>query len=85
MQHNINSRLIQQTFMPPLEVVDLGGGLSTLLSQRLSGEMPAESSLAGSNSNGGIQLRPDDGGSSSSAGGRVVVAWRWQLLYGAGL
>jgi hypothetical protein len=33
--HNINSRFIQYTFMPPLDVEDPGGGLSMLLSPRL--------------------------------------------------
>jgi hypothetical protein len=42
-----------------------------LLSPRLSGGMPAESSLAGDNSDSGIQLRPDgDNASSSARGGR---------------
>ncbi len=67
--HNINSCLIQYTFMPPLEVMGPGGGLSMLLSLHLRGGMPAESSLAGGNGDGGIQLRPDNGGTSSSAGG----------------
>jgi hypothetical protein len=63
--------------MLPLEVVGPGGSLSVLLSPRLNGEMPAESSLAGGNGDGGIQLRPDDGSASSSAGvgsGSVAVA-----------
>ncbi len=75
--HNINSCLMQYTFMLPLEVVGPGGSLSMLLSPRLNGEMPAESSLAGGNGDVGIQLRPDDGGASSSAGvgsGSVAVA-----------
>jgi hypothetical protein len=54
--------------MLPLEVVGPDGSLSMLLSPRLNGEMPAESSLAGGNGDVGIQLRPDDGGTSSSAG-----------------
>ncbi len=54
--HNINSRLIQYTFMPPLEVMGPGGGLSMLLSPRLSGGVLAESSLAGGNGDAGIQL-----------------------------
>ncbi len=45
-----------------LGVVGPGGGLSMLLSPCLNGEMPAESSLTGGNSDGNIQLRPDDGG-----------------------
>ncbi len=48
-----------------------------LLSPRPNGEMPAESSLAGCNGDGSIQLRPNDGGASSSAGvggGGVAVA-----------
>jgi hypothetical protein len=55
--------------MPPLEVMGPGGVLSMLLSPRLSGGMPAESSLAGGNDDGGIQLRPDGDDASSSAGG----------------
>jgi hypothetical protein len=59
--------------MPPLEVMGPGGGLSMLLLLPwLSGGMLAESSLAGGNGDGGIQLQPDDGGASSSAGG----GWR---------
>jgi hypothetical protein len=60
--HNINSCFIQHTFMPPLEVVGLGGGLLMLLSPRPNSEMPGEKSLAGGKGDGGIQLRPDDGG-----------------------
>ncbi len=70
----MNSHLIQHTFMPSLEMVGPGGGLSMLLSPRPNGEMPAEASLAGGD--GGIQLRPDNGGASSSAGGRAAAAWR---------
>jgi hypothetical protein len=47
-----------------------------LLSPRPNGEMLAEASLAGGNGDGGIQLRPDNGGASSSAGGRAAAAWR---------
>jgi hypothetical protein len=54
--HNINSHLIQYTFMLPLEVVGPCGSLSMLLSPRLNGEKLAESSLAGGNSDGGTQL-----------------------------
>jgi hypothetical protein len=60
--HNRNICFIQYTFKLPLEVVDPGGSLLMLLSPRLGGEMPAENPLAGSNGRGGIQLRPDDGG-----------------------
>ncbi len=55
--------------MLPLEVMGPGGGLSMLLLPRLTGEMPAESSLAGGNSDGSTQMRLDDGGAPSSAGG----------------
>jgi hypothetical protein len=48
--------------MLPLEWVGPGGGLSMLLSPCLNGEMPAESSRAGGDSDGNIQLRPDDRG-----------------------
>jgi hypothetical protein len=48
--------------------MDQGCSLSMLLSPHLNGEMLAESSLAGGNCNGGIQLRPDDGGALSLAG-----------------
>ncbi len=82
--HNINSCLIQHTFIPPLEVVGPGGGLLMLLSPCPSGEMPAERSLAGGNGDGGIWLGLDDGSTSSSAGGRVAAAWRWRLLHRAG-
>jgi hypothetical protein len=63
--------------MLPLELVGPGGSLSMLLSPRPNGKMPVESSLAGGNGDGGIQLRLDDGGASSSAGlggGGVAVA-----------
>jgi hypothetical protein len=40
-----------------------------LLSLRLSSGMSAEISMAGGNGDGSIQLRPDDGGASSLAGG----------------
>jgi hypothetical protein len=50
------------------EVVDPGGSLPMLPSPCLNKEMPAESFLAGSNGDGGKQLRPDDGGASSLAG-----------------
>ncbi len=48
--------------------------------------MPAESSLAGSNGDGSIKLRPDDGGASSLAGGGGGVTLaafvrRWILNY----
>jgi hypothetical protein len=43
--YNITSRLIQRTFIPPLEVVCPGGGLSLLLSPPPNGEMSVERSL----------------------------------------
>jgi hypothetical protein len=43
-----------------------------------------ESVLAGSNGNGGIQLPPDSGGASSSAGERLAVATAmWHRLWTA--
>ncbi len=69
--------------MLPLEVVAPGGSLSMLLSPRLNCEMQAKSPLAGGNGDGVIQLRPDDGSASSSAGtggsGMAVAAFapRW--------
>ncbi len=59
--------------MLPLKVVGPGGSLSMLLLPRLNGKMLPESSLAGGNNDGSIQLRPDDDGASSLAGGG-----RWQ-------
>jgi hypothetical protein len=61
--------------MLPLEVVDPGGSLSTVLYSN-----PAVSArhqlgvLAGGNGDGGIQLRPDDGGAPLQLEG----GWRQQ-------
>ncbi len=52
--HNTNIRLIQYSFMLPLEVVGPGGSLSMLLLPRLNGKMLSESTPAGSNGDDGI-------------------------------
>ncbi len=67
--------------MPSLEVVRPGDGLSTVPSA-----MPYDGT-AGGNGDGGIQLRPDGGDVSSSAGERLAAAMagRRRLLTVMGL
>jgi hypothetical protein len=69
--HNINSRFNQYTFMLSLEVVGPGGSLSTVLIATPYWR-DASGVLAGCD--GGIQLRLDGGGPSSSAGERLAAA-----------
>ncbi len=67
----INSRCLQHTFMPPLEVVDPGGGLNVVATPKWRDA--SQSVLAGSN--GGLQLRLD----SVSASPSVAFVGRWIL------
>ncbi len=81
---NINSDLIQYTFMPPLEVMGPGGSLSMLLSPCLNGEMPAESSPGRWQRWRWHTVATRRWRRSIFGWGWAAVAWQWGLLYCAG-
>jgi hypothetical protein len=82
--HNINSRLIQYTFMPPLDVLRTQVAASQCCCCHvLSGEMPAEGTLAGGNDVGGFIFAARRKRLLVSAAGGGGMAMR--PLYSAGL
>jgi hypothetical protein len=61
---------LAHTFMLPLEVMGLGGSLSTSLAATLNGETPVGECPGRRHGDGGIQLRPDSGGAQPLGRGR---------------